>query len=158
MNEYFKKIADYLESEDISYDYDAEQSMMIFYISSGSSEQKIKGVLKEIDKIFIVYISVKIDFDCEEYKYKIYEYFHRANLGMIRGNFEFNPDLNIIRFKHYFEKTIVSDKDYTLYNILLPINMCSKYLQGIIEIVDDSKSPKEIIVQIESESSQVEEV
>lgn len=153
MNKYFEKIAEYLEEENISYDYNVEENTLVFYVSNESSEQKIKLIITDNDKIFIVYLSIIIDFNCEDYVYKISEYIHRANLGMLRGNFEFDLDSNVVTFKHYFEKTIVSDKDYTLYNTLLPLKMCFKYIPGFAKIIETQKSPKEIIEQIESESN-----
>lgn len=154
MNTYFEKIIEYFDEENISYEYDENENSLLFNIKLKDSKAKFKSFILEFDEVFQANIGMYIngyESISQNNINKISEYIHRANLGMIRGNFEYDIDKGIIGFKHYFEKSTVMDKQYTMYNIFLPIAMCLKYITKIIEIINTSKSPRELIEEIESE-------
>lgn len=157
MNTYFKKIAEYFNEENIPYEYDENEKSIVFDIKLKDSKKKIKSFILEFDEVFQSNIGMHInayESISQDKINKISEYIHRANLGMIRGNFEYDIDEGIICFKHYFEKSSVTDKKYAMYNILLPIAMYLKYMQKISEIINTSKSPKELIDEIESDKNE----
>ena len=152
MNENFKIIIDYLKSENINYRYDNDY--IIISYEHKNTGKKVYEQIVEDEQTFGIYATVKLDLDIElndrDNKLKLSEYIHRANWGMKRGNFEFNYDQNIIRYKHYFEKEIIPNKYYTLYNILLPIVMLDKYIIVELDTLFTDKTPEEIINKIES--------
>lgn len=157
MNKYFKKITEYFNEENIYYEYDENDNSLTFDLTVKEFNKKLRSFILDFNEIFQVNIGtiIKDDvFTSQNNTYKISEYIHRANLGMIRGNFEYDIDRNIIVFKHYFEKTSVMDKKYAMSNILLPTAMFIKYLDKLYKLVNTSISPKELIDEIESENNQ----
>lgn len=160
MNKYFEKIIEYFEEENISYKFDDVRKTLIFDIVSEKHKKKLRSFILEYNEIFQVNIGANIKSETSQItveKDKISEYIHRANLGMIRGNFEYDIDNNTIAFKHYFEKKSVMNKQYTMYNILLPTAMFIKYLNRLYELFNTSISPKELIDKIESEINELED-
>lgn len=155
MNTYFKKITEYFNEENVSYEYDENKNSIVFEISIKDAKTKFRSFILEFDEVFQsnigMYISEYESLSQDKIN-KISEYIHRANLGMIRGNFEYDIDKGIIGFKHYFEKSSVADKKYAMYNILLPIAMYLKYMPKILEIINTSKTPKELIEEVEEDN------
>lgn len=157
MNTYFKKITEYFDENNISYEYDEPKNTLLYYMKFEKSKVKLQAFIKEFDQIFQANIGIQIqDYTSlsQDIIHKISEYIHRANLGLIRGSFEYNMDVGIITFKHYFEKTSVMDKKYTMYNISLPIAMYLKYIEKLSEVINTSKSPKELIDEVEDNNNE----
>ena len=105
MNTYLKQITTYFDEEKIFYEYKNISNSLVFHFKFENSETKLKAHILEFNEIFQVYIGTFIkEYEAlsEDNINKISEYIHRANLGMIRGNFEYNIDKGIIVFKHYF--------------------------------------------------------
>lgn len=156
MNEHFDKIISYLKEENAEYDYDEEKEILNIVVGENSSGNNIYESITYSGYVFCSYMSIYFDQNVDltdEDLNRMAEFFHRANYGMIRGNFEFDFDRKIVRFKHYFDKSILSDKDYTMFNIVLPVKMFTKYTNGLDDILTTNIPPKEIIKKIESESS-----
>ena len=154
MNTYLKQITTYFDEEKIFYEYKNISNSLVFHFKFENSETKLKAHILEFNEIFQVYIGTFIkEYEAlsEDNINKISEYIHRANLGMIRGNFEYNIDKGIIVFKHYFEKSSVMNKKYAMYNIFLPIAMFLKYITRLSELINTSKSPTELIKEVEAD-------
>lgn len=157
MNEKIEKIISYLKSEQIKYSFNEDKHVLNIVIGVTNSGKEIVEQIYDYENksIFLICISMKfgddINLSDKNLNYRLLEYLHRANNGMLRGSFEYDIDNKIIRFKHYFEKSSISSKKYTMYNIGLPVIMFKKYFKGIDEIIKTEKSPKSIIKKIEKE-------
>lgn len=158
MNKKIEKIIGYLQSEEIEYSYNEEKNILNIVIGITNSGKNIVEQIYDYENrsVFMICISMKfgkdIDLNDQNLNYRLLEYLHRANNGMLRGSFEYDIDKKIIRFKHYFEKNTVSSKKYTMFNIGLPITMFKKYLNGIDDIMNTDESPKSIIKRIEKDT------
>lgn len=151
MNKSLKTIKEYLDNAKLITTYDEKNSVLSFPIFQNENGETIKGCVEDRDELIYTYVQIRFKFSMQEAaKQKMSEYLHRANFNMIRGNFEYDLDNNLIRFKYYFDKSIIRRKNYTLYNILVPASMFQKYFFGMLEIAKSGKSPKEIIENIES--------
>lgn len=155
MSEHFETIVNYLKSEGIEYIYnDEDEEMLNVVIGKTSSGKRIFEQIISYDNLFMVYLSMKfgseIDTKNKQVNYRVFEYIHRVNNGMIRGNFEYDIDKKTIRFKHYFEKDVILDKEYIMLNITLPVMMFKTYMNCIDDIITTKKSLKTIIKKIES--------
>ena len=158
MNKKIEKIISYLQSEEIEYSYDEKKNILNIVIGITNSGKNVVEQIYDYDNrsVFMICISMKfgeaINLNDKNLNYRLLEYLHRANNGMLRGSFEYDIDNKIIRFKHYFEKNTVSSRKYTMYNIGLPITMFKKYMDGIDDIINTKKSPKSIIKRIEKDT------
>ncbi len=158
MNEKIEKIISYLNSEKIDYSFNEDKHILNIVIGITKSGKEIVEQIYDYENrsIFLICISMKfgddINLSDKDLNYRLLEYIHRANNGMLRGSFEYDVDKKIIRFKHYFEKNTISSKKYTMYNIGLPVIMFKKYIKGIDDIIKTNKSPKSIIKKIEKDN------
>ena len=151
MKDSLEKIRKYLNDEGIDCTYNNYN--LIFPVLQNSETKKaiVESITETHD---VIRLSVSITFDFEitpKNKNRLAEYLHRANFNMIRGNFEYNLDTNQIRFIHYFEKDIISKKDYTIYNILISARMFRLYFDGLLDVLTTNKNPKKIINEIEKD-------
>lgn len=158
MNKYIEKIQKYLEEEEIEYTYNPQKEMINIEVVKTLDGDYIYEHISKYDDIIRVSIQTELKLDnstqIANIQNKVSEYIHRVNLDMIRGSFEYDFDSNIIRFKHYLEKNILSNKDYTIYNIILPVVMFQRYFNGIIETISTNRPPKEIVDDIETKVKQ----
>lgn len=158
MNEKIEKIICYLKAKKIKYSFNEDKHVLNIVVGATNSGKEIVEQIYDYEdrSVFLICISMKfgddINLSDKDLNYRLLEYIHRANNGMLRGSFEYDIDKKIIRFKHYFEKSTVSSKKYTMYNIGLPVIMFKKYISGIDEIIKTNKSPKSIIKKIEKDT------
>lgn len=149
MKNELKKIQEYLESDEVDFEYIEKEDLLLVPIMSHEEKTIFESIGIRYD---LIYIQITIQFTnvfSNDLKYRLSEYLHRANYDMIRGSFEYNVDENIISFKHYFENSVISNKNYTIYNVILPAMMFKKYMSGIPDIFETDISTKEIIDKIE---------
>lgn len=145
-----KVISKYLSDIDIENKYDKKNNKLYVPIMKNDKGNIIYEQITRYDDIIRISISIRLNFDVSENdKGRLSEYLHRANFDMIRGNFEYDIDNNVVRFKHYFEKCIIFRKNYTIYNVLVSATMFQRYFKGMLDIFSTDKSPKEINDEID---------
>lgn len=153
MNMEFKEIIDFLKEKGMEYSYDPKTENISFVIAESSSGEKLYEDIFIYKNIFRAYICIHLDLKDitpdENIKNRLCEYLHRANLGMVCGNFEYDIDANNILFKNIFEIELSSNPDYIAKNIILPVTMINKYLKGVFDIINSNILPKDIVNEIE---------
>lgn len=87
----------------------------------------------------------------EEQRQRVAEFICRANVGLVIGNFELDFDDGEVRFKTSIDVT-ESELDTPLIRNLVYSNVSTfdRYLPGLLAVITDSASPKEIIAELES--------
>ncbi len=156
MNKNFEIILKYFNEENVEYTYDEDKEFISIVVGKSNSGKKIFEDLIDDGPVLRVYISMKFGQNIridKNTKHRLLEYFHQVNFGMIRGNFEYDSEMKLFRFKNYFESEMISNKNYVMYNIVLPVIMFKKYLLGVKDVIKTNKSVKSIINKIESEST-----
>ena len=112
-------------------------------------------------KIFIIVrqddymVNVVLNSVVEEIYYKqVAEYLHRANYGLINGNFEFDFNDGEVRYKTYvnFAGIQLSD-DVISDSILIPVFMFEKYGKNLLRLMLSKANPKRLIEEVEKEAS-----
>lgn len=154
MTKNFEALIKYFKEEDVEYFYDNNKNVIYIVIGKSNSGKKIFAQIFDNQAIVRVYMSMKIGDNIKMDKniqYRLFEYFHRANLGMLRGNFEYDIENKGFCFKNYFESEMISNKNYVMYNIVLPVIMYRKYAIGIKDVIKTKKSVKSIIRNIEKD-------
>lgn len=154
MSKNIEIVIKYFTEENIEYNYNKDKNTLNVVIGKSNSGKKIFAQIVDNQTIVRVYLAMKIGDSIKidkNIKYRLFEYFHRANLGMLRGNFEYDIENKGFCFKNYFESEMISNKNYVMYNIVLPVIMYRKYAVGIKDVIKTKKSVKSIIRKIEKE-------
>lgn len=145
-----KIISKYLDNVEIENEYDKTNNKIYVPIMKNDKGNIIHEQIMLFNDIIRISISIRLNFDVSENdKCRLSEYLHRANFDMIRGNFEYDIDNNVVRFKHYIERCIIFRKNYTIYNVLVSATMFQRYFKGMLDIFSTDKSPKEINDEID---------
>lgn len=81
------------------------------------------------------------------------EYLHRANLGLLYGNFELDCDDGLIRYKLLTtcQNSEKIPNSYIDRSVLLPCQMFQKYGSGAIQLMVGAGNPKDLIEKAEKE-------
>ena len=79
------------------------------------------------------------------------EYLHRANYGLLHGNFELDFNDGEVRYKLVTDCQDIANipNQYIDRSALLPCHMIKKYGKGIIQLMLGIGSPKELIDEAE---------
>lgn len=96
----------------------------------------------------------------ESQRQRVGEYLHRANLGLINGNFEFSFEDGEIRYKTYVnfagDNTELSDKVIED-SIVIPIAMFNLYGKNLIRLMLGESDPKKLVDEVKEEKKKERE-
>ena len=90
----------------------------------------------------------------EQYRAMVGEYLHRANIGLLRGNFEFDYDTGEVDYKltiDVFDATNVPNKAIDM-NIMIPCLMFERYGEGIIRLSLGEGTPMNMLDKAEMQA------
>ena len=145
----FEKIQHRLKEKEIK--YTIKDSVIHLNMNIGGVVGKLAMIIDVLDNAYVTYavLSNKVS---NEHVPVIAEYLHRANFGLLYGNFEMDYNDGEIRYKISTDcedaNTITNrliDK-----SILIPCIMFEKYGNGIIRLMLDMGDPEELIREAET--------
>lgn len=142
--EYSQKIAKgietYLKKEKWDYEFDKKTGVFFSAIELECGLKTANVVLQVTGDAFISYCTIEINASPILYS-QIGEYLHRANLGLINGNFEFDYDTGNISYKTYFDCPDENPTERQLDDAyVIPMTIVDKYGDGLLELVDGNES------------------
>lgn len=145
----FEKIQHRLKEKEMK--YTANDNVIRLNMNIGGVVGKLSMIIDVMDKGYITYavLSNKVSRD---YILNVAEYLHRANFGLLYGNFELDYNDGEIRYKistDCEDANTITNRQIDK-SILLPCIMFEKYGSGIIRLMLDMGNPEELIKEAET--------
>ena len=132
------------------YSYDEEKNVFVTGVNMNNALGNIHIIIRMRQTSYTVYAI--LNSNAEETNISLVaEYLHRANYGLLNGNFELDYEDGEVRYKTHvnFEDTTVSEEILND-SILLPIFMFEKYGMNLLKIMLGDNSPQKLIEEIEN--------
>ena len=133
--------------------YHTKENVINFSINIGEIIGSLKLAIHILDDSYVSYASLNNKATPENYC-NIAEYLHRANLGLVFGNFEMDYFDGEIRYKYAVE--IVNSNNIPNHIldkcVLLPCLMFERYGSGIMKLMLGVGTPEELIRLAEENS------
>ena len=143
-----QRIQQYLDGEDFHYDFNPEEGIFRFGVVMPNKLQNIQYLIHVLDNRFISYAFCPMG--AGEAKEKVAEFLHRANYGMLVGNFEMDYSDGEIRFKYsHVCRDALPSKEQVEESILLPARMFKTYGDGLLAVIFGVKEPQEAVEESE---------
>lgn len=146
-----ERIRHFFDEGKWKYKCDEKQPIFRTKVKMNGPIGKLSVAILVKDKYYLVYAIFGTTAE-EDQRQRVGEYLHRANMGLINGNFEFDFEDGEIRYKTYvnFQGMELSD-EVIRDSILIPIAMCDLYGKSLIRLMLGESDPKILIDQIEEE-------
>lgn len=150
MEKTIQLLKDFFEKEDWNYTFNEEKSAFTTGINMNGALGNLHIIIRIRETSYTVYTILNSNAEKDNIAF-VAEYLHRANYGLINGNFELDYEDGEIRYKTFvnFADTTISEK-IVKESILLPIFMFDKYGKNLLKIMTGSDNPKQLIEEIEN--------
>lgn len=144
----YKKVQERLSEVGIV--YDSKDNIIYFGMNIGELLGDLKMYMEISDNYILTYAIMNNKCPVDQIS-KTSEFLHRANYGLIHGNFEIDYNDGEIRYK----LVTICQHNTSIPNnlidkcVLLPCKMFEKYGKGIIKTILNEGDPKELIKEAE---------
>lgn len=157
---YSKTIAQAIDSflKEDGWHFSFDEGVFTFGLGLRSKIKRIDYIVKVKADKFIVYgISpIGVDKDDKDMMARISEFIHRANYGLIRGNFEIDMNDGEIRYKVCTDCDGIEPSAEMIKNaIYCPGFMFDEYGSGITDIIFSNMSAKDAVEKCEGSFSDI---
>ena len=144
----FEKVTQRLKEKDLK--YSVSDDVIHLDMGMGGSIGTLHLVIDVKDDVVVSY-AVLANQATEEQYATVAEYLHRANYGILRGNFEMDFDDGEIRYKMTTEITDARNIPNKLVDMLIviPCLMFRRYGGGVLKLILGVGEPKELIAEAE---------
>ena len=145
-------VNDFLEGDDWNFSFDRDKGMFTFNLTIKSKMKKVKYYIDIKDDRFVVYAVLPISADTDDpaMMREMAEFLHRANYGLLCGNFEFDFRDGEIRYKAFVDcDGIIPTKAMIRNSIYLTKLMFDRYAPGLEKIIFMGGRAKEAIQMCE---------
>lgn len=140
----------FFDEIDWSYSFDEERSLFDTAVTVNNTlgSVNIRIRVKETNYTVYAFLNNKAD---EQYFPKVAEYLHRANYGMLNGNFEMDFSDGEIRYKTYvnFDDVELSS-NVIRSSIFVPVYMIEKYGMNLMKLLLGVGEPAALIEEAEN--------
>ena len=143
-------LTNFFEKEDWKYTFNEEKSVFTTVIDMNGAIGKLHIYIRVRETFYTVYTIFNSYAEENNIAY-VAEYLHRANYGLINGNFELDYEDGEIRYKTFvdFEDATISE-EIVRDSILLPVFMFDKYGKNLLKILTGGDNPKQLIDEIDN--------
>lgn len=150
MENIIQLLHDFFKNGDWKYSYDEEKNIFTSGINMNSALGNLNIIVRVRETSYTVYTILNSTAEKDTLNF-VAEYLHRANYGLINGNFELDFDDGEVRYKTFvnFKDTAVSN-EIIQDSVLLPIFMFEKYGKNLMKVMLGSNDPKQLIEEIEN--------
>ena len=145
-----KKVQDRLS--EIGIKYDTNDTVIHFGMDIGDVLGNIRIYIDIADDYILTYAVINNKCPTEHIS-KTAEYLHRANYGLIHGNFEIDYNDGEIRYKILATCQDTTNIPNSIIDrcVFLPCKMLEKYGKGIIKTIINEGDPKKLIEEAEQD-------
>lgn len=141
------------------YRYDEKKAIFRAMVKMNSPLGMLRVAILVKETYYLVYAIFGATAD-ESQRQRVGEYLHRANLGLINGNFEFSFEDGEIRYKTYVnfsgDDTELS-VDVIEDSIVIPITMFDLYGKNLIRLMLGESDPKKLVDEVKEEKKKERE-
>lgn len=148
------QLRDLIESElkkiGLKYEYIQEKNILIFNMTMDNSVGTLKVLIHVFSDSYVVYAILNNRVNSKQAA-RVSDFLHRANRGMLNGNFEYDHVHGEVRFKLFvnakdtnISKAIIDD------SISIPLSMFSIYGDGLLRVMIGKENPEKVINEIEN--------
>lgn len=150
MNAFEEPIKNVLDKMKLKYEYNDEHELFVFFMRMDNSIGSLRIVIQLLKERYLVYAVLNNRTPKSRFT-AVSEFLHRANYGLINGNFELNYTNGEIRYKSYVNAKETSISELVIRESLtVPIMMFSKYGDGLLSVMTGKSNPEFVIKGIES--------
>lgn len=130
--------------------FDITSDIIHFNLDIGDVVGKISIIIQARDNTILSYAILNNKVPNEQVC-AVSEYLHRANYGLLYGNFEMDYNDGEIRYKIVTDCQDIANvpNQYIDKSILIPCQMFQKYGKGIIQLMLGVGTPKDLIEEAE---------
>lgn len=148
-----ERIHQFFDEGKWKYRYDEKKAIFRAMVKMNSPLGMLRVAILVKETYYLVYAIFGATAD-ESQRQRVGEYLHRANLGLINGNFEFSFEDGEIRYKTYVnfggDDTELSDKVIED-SIVIPIAMFDLYGKNLIRLMLGESDPKKLVDEVKEE-------
>lgn len=145
-----ERIQQFFDEGDWKYQYNEKRAVFRVIVKMNSPIGMLRIAILVKETYYLVYATFGTTAD-ESQRQRVGEYLHRANLGLINGNFEFSFEDGEIRYKTYVnfsgDDTELS-YDVIEDSIVIPIAMFNLYGKNLIRLMLGESDPKTLIDEV----------
>lgn len=148
MNELKQSIQCELDSMKLKYEYNNEGEFFAFSVNMDNSIGPLKVIIQLMEDRYLVYAILNNRAKKSRIS-AVSEFLHRANSGLINGNFELDYASGEVRYKSFVNAKETSVPGVVIRDsILVPVMMFSKYGDGLLKVMTSKDTPESIIKSI----------
>lgn len=150
MNQLRDLIEAELKNIGLNYEYVKEKNMFLFNMTMDNSVGTLKVLIHVFSDSYVVYAILNNRVNSKQAN-RVSDFLHRANRGLLNGNFEYDHIYGEVRFKLFvnakgtdISKAIIDD------SISVPLSMFSIYGDGLLRVMIGKENPEKVINEIEN--------
>lgn len=150
MNQLRDLIEAELKNIGLNYEYVKEKNMFLFNMTMDNSVGTLKVLIHVFSDSYVVYAILNNRVNSKQAN-RVSDFLHRANRGLLNGNFEYDHIHGEVRFKLFvnakgtdISKAIIDD------SISVPLSMFSIYGDGLLRVMIGKENPEKVINEIEN--------
>lgn len=148
MNELKQSIQCELDSMKLKYEYNNEGEFFAFSVNMDNSIGPLKVIIQLMEDRYLVYAILNNRAKKSKIS-AVSEFLHRANSGLINGNFELDYASGEVRYKSFVNAKETSVPGVVIRDsILVPVMMFSKFGDGLLKVMTSKETPESIIKSI----------
>lgn len=154
MNTVVELIKDFFSENEWNYSYNEDKSIIKSELSMNNAIGDLNIYIRIRETDYTVY-TVLNSYVEKDFMNQVSEYLHRANYGLISGNFELCYEDGEVRFKTFVNFTNIElSKDIVAESIVVPIFMFEKYGINLLKLMISKNDPKVLIEEVESNAEE----
>lgn len=149
MEKVIELIHEFFTRSEMKYKYNKEKNVFISGVNMGGVLGNLRLVIPMSEDSYVVYAILNSTPEKEFYG-EVAEYLHRANYGLINGNFEFDYRDGEIRYKSFvnFDGAQLSI-DIIAQSIVTPVFMFEQYGKNLLRVMMGDGTPAELLQKAE---------
>lgn len=151
MEDVISLIHEFFKKSEMKYKYNEKKKVFLSGVKMNGVLGNIQLYISVREKSYVVYAILNSTPEKKFYG-EVAEYLHRANYGLLNGNFEFDYRDGEIRYKVFVNfEGIQLSMDVVTESIVVPVVMFDQYGKNLIRIMMGDGIPAELIKKAEED-------
>ncbi len=152
MENVIKLIHEFFKKAEMKYQYNEEKKIFISGINMDGVLGNLRLYIPVYEYSYIVYAILNSTPEKKFYG-EVAEYLHRANYGLLNGNFEFDYRDGEIRYKSFVNfDGIQLSIDIITQSIVTPVIMFEQYGKNLLRVMMGDGTPAELLQKAEEKT------
>lgn len=148
MNALSESIQRELDNMKLKYEYNGESEFFAFYMNMDNSIGSLKVIIQVLEERYLVYAFLNNRVQRARIS-EVSEFLHRANFGLINGNFELDFETGGVRYKSFVNaKEAAVSGAIIRESVTVPVVMFGKYGDALLSVMTSRINPEAAIRSI----------